>query len=291
MLWWLQDIDLDTSVEGGMKKLIDAAGAGASFTSPGWLTQLGRLWGGKSVRRQTSLLDSLAGLRAAECISVANGSPSEPPECDGGRALGSWQNVPAVDHEPLDTQDAAVHAAECTCAAAANLSAHQPAIAGRPGGRCQASRHPGPAGRRAVQGAVQVDGGDGARVPAAHRRGAAAPPYADTRHTLQELCAPAHHALCGTAGMPANTAEWIMNSPVYLHRARVPFALFDGGLVNGQVWEVCVMVYDERMVCQRQREHEQLVGRLSPSCLHKSPLLPVGEAPQKGLPRLLGSPT
>lgn len=29
-------------------KAIDAAGAGTSFTSPGWLTQLGRLWGGKS---------------------------------------------------------------------------------------------------------------------------------------------------------------------------------------------------------------------------------------------------
>ena len=29
-----------------MQKLIDPAGAGASFTSPGWLTQLGRLWGG-----------------------------------------------------------------------------------------------------------------------------------------------------------------------------------------------------------------------------------------------------
>lgn len=29
-------------------KAIDAAGAGASFTSPGWLTELGRLWGGAS---------------------------------------------------------------------------------------------------------------------------------------------------------------------------------------------------------------------------------------------------
>jgi carotene epsilon-monooxygenase len=29
-------------------KLIDSAGAGASFTSPAWLTQLGQLWGGKS---------------------------------------------------------------------------------------------------------------------------------------------------------------------------------------------------------------------------------------------------
>jgi len=54
----LQVIDLDTSVEGGMKKLIDAAGAGTSFTSPGWLTQLGRLWGGKSVRRCPSTAGS-----------------------------------------------------------------------------------------------------------------------------------------------------------------------------------------------------------------------------------------
>ena len=45
----LQDIDLESSVDSGMKKLIDATGAGTSFTSPGWLTQLGQLWGGKSV--------------------------------------------------------------------------------------------------------------------------------------------------------------------------------------------------------------------------------------------------
>ncbi len=31
------------------KKLIDAAGAGQSNMSPGWLTELGRLWGGTSV--------------------------------------------------------------------------------------------------------------------------------------------------------------------------------------------------------------------------------------------------
>ena len=44
-----ENVDLDTSVDAVKKKLIDAAGAGKSFTSPGWLTQLGRLWGGKSV--------------------------------------------------------------------------------------------------------------------------------------------------------------------------------------------------------------------------------------------------
>ena len=42
-------VDLDQSVDATKRKLIDAAGAGKSFTSPGWLTQLGRLWGGKSV--------------------------------------------------------------------------------------------------------------------------------------------------------------------------------------------------------------------------------------------------
>lgn len=46
-----EQVDLDTSVDAVKRKMIDAAGAGKSFTSPGWLTQLGRLWGGKSVRR------------------------------------------------------------------------------------------------------------------------------------------------------------------------------------------------------------------------------------------------
>lgn len=45
-----EQVDLDTSVDAVKRKMIDAAGAGKSFTSPGWLTQLGRLWGGKSVR-------------------------------------------------------------------------------------------------------------------------------------------------------------------------------------------------------------------------------------------------
>ena len=38
-------INLDQPIHVG--KLTDYEGAGASFTSPGWLTQLGRLWGGK----------------------------------------------------------------------------------------------------------------------------------------------------------------------------------------------------------------------------------------------------
>jgi carotenoid epsilon hydroxylase len=41
-----EEYDLDQKIDS--TKLIDAAGAGASLTSPGWLTQLGRLWGGKS---------------------------------------------------------------------------------------------------------------------------------------------------------------------------------------------------------------------------------------------------
>lgn len=44
-----EKVDLDTSVDAVKRKMIDGAGAGKSFTSPGWLTQLGRLWGGKSV--------------------------------------------------------------------------------------------------------------------------------------------------------------------------------------------------------------------------------------------------
>ena len=47
--------DLNESVDTVRQKLIDAAGAGKSFTSPGWLTQLGRLWGGKSVRHAVSV--------------------------------------------------------------------------------------------------------------------------------------------------------------------------------------------------------------------------------------------
>ncbi|CAL5220979.1 g3089 [Coccomyxa viridis] len=43
-----EEIDLDVSVDKGLQKLIDTAGAGVSLTSPDWLTQLGRLWGGKS---------------------------------------------------------------------------------------------------------------------------------------------------------------------------------------------------------------------------------------------------
>lgn len=43
-----EEYDLDQKIDTG--KLIDSAGAGRSMFSPGWLTQLNQLWGGKSVR-------------------------------------------------------------------------------------------------------------------------------------------------------------------------------------------------------------------------------------------------
>ena len=43
------EVDLNASVDSSRRKLIDAAGAGTSLTSPGWLTELGRLYGGNSV--------------------------------------------------------------------------------------------------------------------------------------------------------------------------------------------------------------------------------------------------
>jgi hypothetical protein len=50
LLYQLQD--LDKPIASG--KNIDAAGAGASSISPGWLTQLNLLWGGKSVSHPDS---------------------------------------------------------------------------------------------------------------------------------------------------------------------------------------------------------------------------------------------
>lgn len=48
----LQEVyDLDAPMDATTRKLIDAAGAGQSNMSPGWLTELGRLWGGTSVRQ------------------------------------------------------------------------------------------------------------------------------------------------------------------------------------------------------------------------------------------------
>jgi carotene epsilon-monooxygenase len=51
-----EQYDLDVPMDGKARKLIDAAGAGRSVTSPGWLTELGRLWGGKSVSARPRLL-------------------------------------------------------------------------------------------------------------------------------------------------------------------------------------------------------------------------------------------
>ena len=60
-----EKVDLNTSVDAVKRKMIDAAGAGKSFTSPGWLTQLGRLWGGKSVRYYPCLLHRIAQMQLA----------------------------------------------------------------------------------------------------------------------------------------------------------------------------------------------------------------------------------
>ena len=68
--------DLDASVDAGMAKLIDPAGAGRSVVSPGWLTQLGRLWGG-----------------ASEGVPVADAQPADIADLLGGalfRALFKW---------------------------------------------------------------------------------------------------------------------------------------------------------------------------------------------------------
>lgn len=46
--WLQEEYDLNQKIDTG--KLIDSAGAGRSMFSPGWLTQLNQLWGGKSVR-------------------------------------------------------------------------------------------------------------------------------------------------------------------------------------------------------------------------------------------------
>ena len=56
-------------MDGKARKLIDAAGAGRSVTSPGWLTELGRLWGGKSVRYWS--LSHLQAIVGCVCVWVA----------------------------------------------------------------------------------------------------------------------------------------------------------------------------------------------------------------------------
>jgi hypothetical protein len=59
-----------------MAKLIDPAGAGRSMVSPGWLTQLGRLWGG-----------------ASGGVPVADAKPADIADLLGGalfRALFKW---------------------------------------------------------------------------------------------------------------------------------------------------------------------------------------------------------
>lgn len=50
-----QVYDLAQMIETPAKSL-DIEGAGRSFMSPRWLTELGRLWGGKSVRADLLVL-------------------------------------------------------------------------------------------------------------------------------------------------------------------------------------------------------------------------------------------
>lgn len=51
-----------------MSKSIDAAGAGRSWTSPGWLTQLNMLWGGKSVSHSLHTSSGQMGHLSAEIL-------------------------------------------------------------------------------------------------------------------------------------------------------------------------------------------------------------------------------
>ena len=92
-------MDLDVSVDKGLQKLIDTAGAGMSVTSPDWLTQLGRLWGGRSVSRGTdhctSEPEDIA--RAAECSSLHMSSIQNPPF--------ALQDVPVADAKAEDIQE------------------------------------------------------------------------------------------------------------------------------------------------------------------------------------------
>ena len=48
----MQVYDPDEENKEVPQKSLDIEGAGRSYMSPGWLTQLGRLWGGKSVSSQ-----------------------------------------------------------------------------------------------------------------------------------------------------------------------------------------------------------------------------------------------
>jgi hypothetical protein len=66
-----EEYDLDQTIDTG--KLIDAAGAGRSMMSPGWLTQLNQLWGGKSVGACPSLAGHPASVLLAHAAQPAVG--------------------------------------------------------------------------------------------------------------------------------------------------------------------------------------------------------------------------
>lgn len=104
----MQDADV---LEQAFEKNIDSEGAGATMASPGWLTQLGRLWGGKSVRRCHLcvvplhkliaqclwLAAPLAAVRGIRRICISKLSPL---------TSYSWlQDTPVADAKPDDIKD------------------------------------------------------------------------------------------------------------------------------------------------------------------------------------------
>lgn len=84
-------------LEQEFEKSIDAAGAGATWTSPGWLTQLNQLWGGKSVRSLALLLLCFKSAGQAKSTTVTTGLARE--------CVRAPQDAPVADAKPDDIQD------------------------------------------------------------------------------------------------------------------------------------------------------------------------------------------
>ena len=115
--------DLDQKIDTG--KLIDSAGAGRSMFSPGWLTQLNQLWGGKSVSasgcgcqpcpahailgcmnaciyRTCSRLPPTSALRLR---ALQSPQLHQPRHCTHPAPRAPLQNVPMANAQPDDIQD------------------------------------------------------------------------------------------------------------------------------------------------------------------------------------------
>ena len=99
-------VDLDASVATSRKKLIDASGAGTSLLSPGWLTELGRLYGGKAVslaKLSALLVNSRSLLPRLKLERKSNVIESwRKPYRDQVACL---QDVPVAKANPADIQD------------------------------------------------------------------------------------------------------------------------------------------------------------------------------------------